>query len=48
MIRRLLILLALRRTRRAMARLNALVEGRPAPLGGLDFAAIILLFWLWP
>ena len=46
--RRLLVLLALRRARCALAVLNARVDGRPPPLGGIDFAAMILLFWLWP
>jgi hypothetical protein len=42
MIRRLLILLALRRVRRAVTRLNARLESR------LDPAPMTLLLWPWP
>src|SRR4051794_38645022 len=42
MIRRLLILLALRRVRRAVARLNARLDSR------LDPAPMTLLLWPWP
>ncbi len=46
--RRLLVLLALRRVRRAIAVLNARLDGRPPPLGVLDFLLMLLLLWLWP
>ena len=46
--RRLLLLIALRRARRALTVLDARLEGRPVPIGAVDFVAMILLLWLWP
>jgi hypothetical protein len=37
-----LLLIALRCARRALA----VLEGHPAPIGAIDFAAMLLLLWL--